>query len=576
VGVAEEEGRRCTGRLSGFDARTSLEEMLDEVIGRIATAIAEGTYRAGDSLPGMPEPPPERGTPLYDFTFGPETPYAHAMALVEQCRIPQGEVVVDLGCGFGAIAEPTRALGLAYLGIDREPSGIRSLVERGAEALVADLSTPESLVATLSGALEGRRVAAITMLDSAEHLPNAAGVLGALSAFSRSAGGAPLVVSIPNVSHRDVAAKLLLGRWDVTPTGLLDETHVRFFAPATLERQMRETGWEEIGARDFPLEVSDQFFPDDCVALLPWTPLGALLHRVRGQAAPGATTNQFVRAYRPTALPEASAGATNRARPAGGPFLSVVVRSRGSDSALQATLAALEQQDLTDLEVFVLGEAADGPHDIDRVVAGAGGRYVALLNEGDAPAPGWTASLNAGAAVHPGRVLRVGVRGEPPAGEGGLFELFSDPPAALAPYALPRSLFAHLGMRVEHRPSDGSSPPLDAPTPDWLLAEWLLLVRAVELCGLVPLEGVGFARLAPSAHGEQVTARRAALCAVLDEHPMILGRGTASVLAELHRRATELERARDDADRRLAEVYASTSWRLTAPLRAALAWHRHR
>jgi 2-polyprenyl-3-methyl-5-hydroxy-6-metoxy-1,4-benzoquinol methylase len=524
----------------------------------------------------MPEPPsPETGTTRYDFSFGPETPYAHAMALVEECRVPDGEVVVDLGCGYGAIAEPSRALGLVYLGIDREPSGIRSLVERGAEALVADLSTPGSLVATITGALGRRRVAAITMLDSAEHLPNAAGVLGALSAFSRAAGGAPLVVSIPNVSHRDVAAKLLLGRWDVTPTGLLDETHVRFFAPATLERQMRETGWEEIGVRDFPLEVSDQFFPDDCVALLPWTPLGAMLHRVRGQAAPGATTNQFVRAYRPTALPHADVGATDRSGPGGEPFLSVVVRSRGPGSALQATLTALEHQDLTNLEVFVVRGTGDGPQGVDGVVAGAGGRYVALLVDGDVPAPGWTASLAAGATTHPGRVLRVGVAGEPPAGEG-LAELLSEPPAGLAPYALPRSLFAHLGVRVAAHQPGGNGPPLDAPPLDWRLAEWILLARAVELCGLVPLEGVGFATLATPVRDEAVAARRGALWAVLDEQPMILGRGAASALANLHLRAAELERARDDADRRLAELYASTSWRLTAPLRTAIAWYRHR
>lgn len=524
----------------------------------------------------MPEPPsPESsGTSRYDFSFGPATPYAHAMELIRQCRTPDGEVVVDLGCGFGAIAEPTRALGLGYLGVDREASGVRSLIERGSEALVADLSTPDAIVGTVTGALRGRGLAAITMLDFAEHLPNAATVLAALSAFSRSAGEAPLVVSIPNVSHRDVAGKLLLGRWDVTTTGLLDETHVRFFAPATLERQMRETGWEEIGARDFSLEVSDQFFPEDCVGLLPWTPLGALLHRIRGHAAPGATTNQFVRAYRPTArlepgasgeggdAREADRDARIRTKTAGETFLSVVVRSRGSEAALQATFSALDHEDLAGVEVLVVSEAEDGPEGVDRALCGAVGRYVALLCEGDLPSPGWAATLAAGAAAHPGRVLLVGVEGKRSGGEGGLIGLVANPPGSLAPYALPRSLFSDLGVRVALRPDRGDGAPVD-----WPLLEWHLLVRAVELCGLVPLDELGIARLAPSQAGRRITEVHLALLAVLDELPILLDRNAASALASLHRRAAELELARD---------HASTIRRVTAPLRAAIAWYRRR
>ena len=47
---------------------------------------------------------------------------------------------------------------------------------------------------------------------------------------------APLVLSVPNVTHKDLALKLLIGRRDVTEAGLLDHTHVDFKMPLAWPR----------------------------------------------------------------------------------------------------------------------------------------------------------------------------------------------------------------------------------------------------------------------------------------------------------------------------------------------------
>ena len=119
----------------------------------------------------------------YHFSYGEGTPYAHAMALLSEHVAASGGVVVDLGCGFGAVAEPVRELGLEYLGVDSEAAGIKDLVGRGMEVLVGDLGRPEELMAEVAECLGGRPVAAILMLDSLEHLPNADEVLGVLHRF---------------------------------------------------------------------------------------------------------------------------------------------------------------------------------------------------------------------------------------------------------------------------------------------------------------------------------------------------------------------------------------------------------
>ena len=59
------------------------------------------------------------------------------------------------------------------------------------------------------------------------------------------------MVSVPNVSHFDVALRLLCGRWIPTETGLLDSTHIRFFTEATLANLFERTGWEIVARDDF-------------------------------------------------------------------------------------------------------------------------------------------------------------------------------------------------------------------------------------------------------------------------------------------------------------------------------------
>lgn len=640
----------------------------------------------------------------YDFTYGSHTPYAHAVALVSRWRAEGGQVLVDLGCGYGAIAEPVRALGLDYLGIDLEPAGIEALTERGVEAIMGDLGAPEALFDQVSKALGRRRVAAFSMLDAVEHLPGADDVLSAIARHARLLGDVPLIVSIPNVSHQDLAAKLVLGRWDVTPTGLLDATHVRFFSPGGLELVMARAGWSELERHDFELEVSDQHFPPDCVALQPHTPVGALLRGIRQTAAPGAATNQFVRAYRPSAAPGArsrsdtgrSEAQGERAEPL---FLSVVVRSDGSRPVtFDELVLSLAGQTCDDFEVVVVLTVTDpevwarvstsiGEHDpafARRVrligcgpipvrwaaparAANAGvevarGRYVAVLDDDQLAFGHWVSALAAGGTKAPGRVLHVGVASqqvvatpgrwqrsaldEPPATpvtagqfaqpgaafgiggkrptpgpapgpesridvcdaydvlgrpscdesfEVGLLDLLTAPPATICGYAIPRSLFVDLGERFDE----------DLPA----LADWDLLLSAVERCGVDTTSIVGLMRRAwqggqPAPAGEtsdQLCARaEESIRARLNAAPLLLDRSDAGRLTSLLERAGSgspggasvsgatahgengreeaeaLARAAADAEARLAAVYESTSWRMTAPLRAAVTWWRRR
>ena len=111
---------------------------------------------------------------------------------------------------------------------------------------------------------------------------------------------AVLVLSVPNVTHKDIALKLLLGRWDITEAGLLDHTHVSLYSKQRLEESMTRQGWREVGANDWLLEQSDQHFPHDLPLLNVRTPVGHFARLLLDRANPYSLVNQFVRAYRLT------------------------------------------------------------------------------------------------------------------------------------------------------------------------------------------------------------------------------------------------------------------------------------
>lgn len=522
----------------------------------------------------------------YHFAYRPDSPYGHAVRLLAEHTHVEDGVVVDIGCGYGAIAEPLRELRLAYIGVDREPTGVADICHRGFEGAVVDLGEPDRLGPRIAELLAGRPLAALSALDVLEHLTNGPDILAALRQVAIDHGRVPLVVSIPNVAHLDLAAKLLVGRWDVTVTGLLDETHVALYAPGRLEEAFAATGWAEVGQADFELVESDQHFPADSAVLAP-TPLHELLAHIRRRAAPGVTTNQFVRAYVPVAVPPPLPAVTVPP-----PFLSVLLLDGGDDERLADALTALDAQELpggeleggpASLEIlcctteptparrralealvapftsriahrFRVVAAPPGPAGEDLGRAGlldagcsaALGRYVTVLDDGDLPFAHWLATFARLAEERPGAVLRSLALSQPrralswPGGRPGhepaaMAEVASRPHFDLVDhlrhggsppgsYALPRSYLCELGGRFA-----GGTPGLE---------EDELLARAAMACGVHEDPATAILLCRPPAdegHPPAPPAPRAALVAALDAEPLLLPAGAlASLVAAAH------------------------------------------
>ena len=369
----------------------------------------------------------------YRFDFGWDTPYGCIVSLLGRHARRDG-LVLDLGCGSGAVAEPLTAAGLTYVGCDIDPRGLDDVRNRGFETHRLDLSELDSLAERLVKIADDRPVTAILMLDALEHVPDPDGVLEALKEASIAFDRPLLGLSIPNVGHFDVGAKLLTGRWDVTPTGLLDHTHLQFFTERRLLDVLERAGWIEVARQDFHLHHSDQHFPADHPALADGTPLRDLLWRLRSRMGGDQTVNQFVRLFALVSVEPPRPPA----EPVAPPFLSVLVRTVGNRMAnLMEALTCLAAQSDDDFEVLLLvhsarREVVAGVRDLVdsfaspfrsrvRVVQvgdggrsrplnvgldAARGRYLAFLDDDDLVAGDWVEAFRAGAESAPGRIIR--------------------------------------------------------------------------------------------------------------------------------------------------------------------------
>jgi glycosyltransferase involved in cell wall biosynthesis/SAM-dependent methyltransferase len=563
---------------------------------------------------------------MYDNAYHEDNVYGLALGLlkgyVQVQPLQADRIHLDIGCGYGRVAEPlTQALGLTYVGVDADPSGIASLRVRGFEAHQLALGDEEETTARLESVVAGRRVVSISFLDTLEHLPAGTAVLNAIRRIA-TPGASFVVMSVPNVTHVDIASKLLCGRWDYTEAGLLDRTHLQLFSDSSLSMKLAGSGLHVVDACNVDVPLSDQHFPIDHAALSAGSLLHQLIDEMRQRCDEHATTQQFVRLCvpgQPISSQEEQVGEN--------PFLSVLVRTQGKRiHTLTEVFTSLAAQSDIDFEIVVVGHRLENDDRlrVERTIDDcpewlrkkirllklndgnrtkplnfgfehARGSYVAILDDDDMPMAHWVETFHDLHRRHPGRVLRavsvrqdvrtVGIRGHQALrAEGTLetlytphFDLFEhlvenqSPPVSLA---FPRSLFRDLQLRFDE----------DLTTTE----DWDYLLRCVALVGVSNTSSVTSiyrwwvdGHSSRSEHNQdEWRANYDAISRKLDRTLFVLPEGSVSKIRLLVRRAggavapafTALNpdsSAQDTAWLReiLLRHMLSNSWKLSGPLR---------
>lgn len=539
----------------------------------------------------------------YEFNYDKNGPYGRAVALTVAHRRPG--VHLDLGCGFGAIAEPLRDAGVEYVGADCDPEGLASLAARGFGTVPIDLTNIAECEAAIRDALAGRPIGSISLLDVLEHLAVGDDLLEMLRRMGDGTS-APLIISVPNVTHRDLGAKLVLARWDYTPTGLLDRTHLVHHTQEYLSDRLSASGWGCVETRDFDLVDSDQHFPDGLPTLNRSTSVGAFLSTLRETAAPHAVTNQFVRAYQPVVVPTSPDRESSSERR---PMFSVIMRTQGKRlAALREALLCLRGQTIQDFEIRLMvhrpsEDATEGLLDLlhelpaelaERVhltlvtdggrsrplnqgLECARGQYVVCLDDDDLVLAHWLETFQALASERPGSVLRAGAVSQtarPVTSPRGVESHWMSGPVVLEfpeefeiidhlhrnytplmAWAFPRTAHTDLGLRFDE---------------DLHLCEdWDFALRALQYCGVAASpeitsiyrrwEGAENSATLHQAH-EWDEVRRSILDR-MDAGPLLLPAGTLGSLdRQLYGRVAELDGYATKLERNLAESrgYATT------------------
>ncbi|MGL4606644.1 MAG: methyltransferase domain-containing protein [Eubacteriaceae bacterium] len=375
-------------------------------------------------------------TQKYHFNYNKNTPYYNIIQMMEKSGIKQG-VHLDIGCGYAAIRFgiiESEILNQDYIGVDGDSETVEILQKEGVEAFCYILSNKNDGYEKVKEILKGREIASISIIDVLEHLINPEEILELIHRLATEYN-APVFLSVPNISHEDITFKLMEGKFDYTPSGLLDDTHLNFFTESRLSQLMRELGFEEHQKNDFLLECSDQHFPKESTVLSS----GALCHQylkwLKKLMDPNGQVNQFLRTYRAVEIPVKVEGKEKDYEP----FLSIITRTQGMRrEALEEVLLCLTGQTNRDFEVLIMGHNLDAERkkNVEEIISNlpawiqkrvtlhkvdggnrttplnrgftiAKGRYISILDDDDLVMDNWVDEFYKLATKNPGSVLHA-------------------------------------------------------------------------------------------------------------------------------------------------------------------------
>ena len=180
-------------------------------------------------------------------------------------QITPGSTVLECGCASAYMTRYMREiLGADVSIIEMNSSDYEKALEYAVDGICTDLEGSE-----WSDYFCARRFDYILFADVLEHLRNPEHVMKRAVGLLKEDG--TIIASIPNVAHADILINLLNGRWNYTPLGLLDDTHIHFWAVRNMDDLFLQAGLSVI-SKDYtilPPFTTEQKSLDKIEGLLP-------------------------------------------------------------------------------------------------------------------------------------------------------------------------------------------------------------------------------------------------------------------------------------------------------------------
>jgi methionine biosynthesis protein MetW len=166
-----------------------------------------------------------------DLVAGSGLSAAHELLLA---AVPDGSVVLDVGCSEGYLAAALARRGCEVHGVELNPAAADAARAHCASVSAIDVEDAAAREALPDG------LDAIVLGDVLEHLRDPWSVLAWAAARLRTGGIA--AVSVPNAVHWTVRREIARGRFPLRDWGTFDRTHLRWFTRAGAHELMRGAG----------------------------------------------------------------------------------------------------------------------------------------------------------------------------------------------------------------------------------------------------------------------------------------------------------------------------------------------
>ncbi|MBL8132492.1 MAG: methyltransferase domain-containing protein [Anaerolineae bacterium] len=178
--------------------------------------------------------------------MGALSPWRRRRSEVFAALVEQGDRVLDLGVGDGALLEfIIQRRGIKGYGLDISPKAVAFCKARGLNVELGDVNRPVGDV--LAESFPGVTFDWVILSEIIEHLPDPESLLISLKPLAKKG----IIVSIPNTGFHQHRLRLLLGRfplqWVVTPG-----EHLRYWTRADFHWWARRLGFAV--AREVPYE----------------------------------------------------------------------------------------------------------------------------------------------------------------------------------------------------------------------------------------------------------------------------------------------------------------------------------
>jgi len=149
--------------------------------------------------------------------------------------------ILEFGCHSGLLSKILINKGKCVTGFDNDEDAIQKAKERNVNAFCTDLNKIESW----EGYIKDKKFDSILFLHILEHLYNPLEIVKSSIKYLNSDG--VIIIALPNICNaRNRFSISLKGKFEYTETGVMDNTHIRFFTVQTANNMIKEAGLKVI------------------------------------------------------------------------------------------------------------------------------------------------------------------------------------------------------------------------------------------------------------------------------------------------------------------------------------------